>query len=133
MREEFAELPQRRSGVRPGAIQHDRERRPRALVERREERRLAALVGAVHFGQLHPLEGVDDAAAADGGETESRDAAPQYKQAVAETVRDASEPVGMAYIIQHTEGSPDALRDAIDAALKKGLITEEADDSYRAD
>jgi len=76
---------------------------------------------------------VDDAAAADGGETESRDAAPQYKQAVAETVRDASEPVGMAYIIQHTEGSPDALRDAIDAALKKGLITEEADDSYRAD
>jgi putative DNA primase/helicase len=76
---------------------------------------------------------VDDAAAADGGETATRDTEPQYKQAVAETVRDASEPVGVAYIIQHTEGSPDELRKAIDAAREQGLITEEGDDSYRAD
>jgi hypothetical protein len=73
-----------------------------------------------------------DQAAADGG-AESRNAAPQYKQAVAETVRDASEPVGVAYIIHHTEGSPDVLREAIDAAREQGLITEESDDSYRAD
>jgi len=76
---------------------------------------------------------VDDAAAADGGETAPRDAEPQYKQAVAETVRDASEPVGVAYIIQHTEGSPDALRGAIERARKEGLITLDGDDSYRAD
>ncbi|MDB2287133.1 hypothetical protein PM038_18110, partial [Halorubrum ezzemoulense] len=77
---------------------------------------------------------VDDAAAADGGETtKTRDAEPQYTQAVAETVRDASEPVGVAYIIQHTEGSPDPLREAIDAAREQGKIRKEGDDSYVAD
>ena len=74
-----------------------------------------------------------DQAAADGGGEAARDAAPQYKHAVAETVRDAAEPVGVAYIIQNTEGSPDPLREAIDTAREEGLITEEADDSYRAD
>ena len=88
---------------------------------------------------IEVLPGVDDEqssveeAAADGGESATRDTEPQYTQAVAETVRDAAEPVGMAHIIQHTEGSPDVLRDAIDTARGKGLITEEGDDSYRAD
>ena len=74
---------------------------------------------------------VDDAAAAaDGGESATRDAVPQYTQAVAETVRDASEPVGVAYIIQNTEGSPEPLREAIDAAREQGKITKVGDDQY---
>ena len=76
---------------------------------------------------------VDDAAAADGGSTSTRDAEPQYTQAVAETVHDAAEPVGVAYIIQHTEGSPEALRDAVEAAREQGKIRLEGDDSYAAD
>lgn len=73
---------------------------------------------------------VDDAAAADGGETSARDAVPQYTQSVAETVKNAGEPVGVAYIIQNTEGSPEPLREAIDAAREQGKITKEGDDKY---
>ncbi|MFY4815066.1 hypothetical protein ACOJIV_20575, partial [Haloarcula sp. AONF1] len=73
---------------------------------------------------------VDDAAAADGGETSGRDAVPQYTQSVAETVKNAGEPVGVAYIIQNTEGSPEPLREAIDAAREQGKITKEGDDKY---
>ena len=74
-------------------------------------------------------------AATDGGDddTQSREAVPQYTRAVAETVRDAAEPVGVAHIIQHTEGSPDALREAIDTAREQGLIRLDGDDSYVAD
>jgi len=71
-----------------------------------------------------------DAAAADGGETSARDAVPQYTQSVAETVRDAGEPVGVAYIIQNTEGSPEPLREAIESAREQGKITKEGDDKY---
>ena len=74
----------------------------------------------------------DGGNATDGSDTAGRDAAPQYTQAVAETVRDATEPVGVAYIIQHTEGSPDALREAIDSAREQGKIRLEGDDSYAA-
>ena len=72
----------------------------------------------------------DDAATADGGETSARDAVPQYTQSVAETVRDAGEPVGVAYIIQNTEGSPEPLREAIESAREQGKITKEGDDKY---
>jgi len=83
---------------------------------------------------------VDDAAAADGGgeqaesdDEPSRDAQPQYTRAVAETVREASEPVGVAYIIRNTEGSAESLREALDVAVHdKGTVTKEGDDKYVA-
>jgi len=75
---------------------------------------------------------VVDAAAADETDTQTRDAVPQYTQAVAETVRDASEPVGVAYIIQNTEGLPEPLREAINAAREQGKIRKEGDDKYAA-
>jgi len=84
-------------------------------------------------------DGGDDAAAdggaeqADTNDEPDRDDAPQYTQAVAETVRDAAEPVGVAYIIRNTEGSAEPLREAIDAAREQGKIREEGDDQYAAE
>jgi hypothetical protein len=73
---------------------------------------------------------VDEAAVADGGDAVDRDAEPQYTQAVAKTVHEAAEPVGVAHIIQNTEGSPEPLRAAIDAAREQGKITKQGDDKY---
>jgi hypothetical protein len=44
--------------------------------------------------------------------------------------RDAGEPVGVAHIIQNTEGSPEPLREAIELAREQGKITKEGDDKY---
>jgi hypothetical protein len=38
--------------------------------------------------------------------------------------------VGVAYIIQNTEGSPEPLREAIESAREQGKITKEGDDKY---
>jgi len=53
-----------------------------------------------------------------------------YVQAVTETVASAGEPVGVAYIIQHTEGTAQPLREAIDAAEQAGRIIDYGDDEY---
>lgn len=74
----------------------------------------------------------EKATVSDGGETPARDAVPQYTAAVSETVREAGEPVGVAYIIQNTQGSPEPLREAIEAAREDGKITKEGDDKYVA-
>ena len=55
-----------------------------------------------------------------------------YVQAVTETVAEASEPVGVAYIIQHTEGGAEQLREAIDVAEQNGRIVDHGDDEYTA-
>jgi putative DNA primase/helicase len=75
---------------------------------------------------------VDEAAVADGGDTVDRDAEPQYTQAVAKTVHEAAERVGVAYIIRNTEGKAEPVRRAIDAAREQGKITKEGDDKYTA-
>ena len=62
-------------------------------------------------------------------EASSRDGS-SYVQAVTETVREASGPVGVAYIIQHTEGTAEPLREAIDAAEQAGRIIDYGDDEY---
>ena len=67
----------------------------------------------------------------DGSEASSRDG-ESYVQAVTETVKQASEPVGVAYIIQHTEGTAEPLREAIDAAEQAGRIVDYGDDEYTA-
>jgi len=67
----------------------------------------------------------------DASEASSRDG-ESYVQAVTETVKQASEPVGVAYIIQHTEGTAEPLREAIDAAEQAGRIVDYGDDEYTA-
>ena len=55
-----------------------------------------------------------------------------YVQAVTETVVEASEPVGVAHIIQHTKGGAEQIRDAIEAAEQSGRIVDHGDDEYTA-
>lgn len=51
-------------------------------------------------------------------------------QRVTETVREAEQAVGVAYIIQHTEGKAEPLREAIRTAVESGRINEWGDDKY---
>jgi hypothetical protein len=79
----------------------------------------------------------DDTEVSDDESDESSDKTPersdvdtQYKLAVRDTVAEADGPVGMAYIIQHTEGTAEPLRDAIDRACSRGLISKNPSGDY---
>jgi phage/plasmid-associated DNA primase len=82
-------------------------------------------------GSDDDVEVTDDESDESPDETPERsDDDPQYKYAVRDTVAEADGPVGMAYIIQHTEGTAEPLRDAIDRACSRGLISKNPSGDY---